>query len=84
MIRIQQPWPLGRPLLTFTLGGIFSLAIAPMISELYKLYIKGQFEKLMDTGELTRSNKDVIFNCVFLCHDSVGIMAIQILISEFE
>lgn len=52
-----------------------------MISE---LCIKGEFEKLMDTGEFTKSNKDVIFNCVFLCHVSVGIMAITILISEFE
>lgn len=81
MVRIQQPLPLGHQLLIITLGGIFSLAIAPMISE---LCINGEFEKLMDTGELTRSNKDVIFNCVFICHVSVGIMAITILISEFE
>ena len=52
-----------------------------MISE---LYIKGEFEMLMDTGELTRSNKDLILNCLFLCHNSVGLMAITILISESE
>ena len=52
-----------------------------MISE---LYIKGKFEMLMDIDELTRSNKDVTFNCLFLCHNSVGIMAITILISESE
>jgi hypothetical protein len=43
MVRIQQPLPLGHQLLIIKLGGIFNLAIAPMISE---LCINGEFEKL--------------------------------------